>query len=598
MKRLIVIIVLLFASVITAGTSIRGRYGGTNVIKGASQGTLLFWADILQAWVPTETNELFWDDVNKRFGIGTATPLNKLHIDGEIGFVPRAPVALVSFIFDDGNDTDYDVMKPVFDAQGEVACSALVTNFMNQAGNLTTAQALELQTAGWEILSHTVTHPDLTGLTEAELHTELGGSKTILEGLGFTVRNFVCPGGLDNVLVRRIERTYYRSARGGGIGVNQRMVETFHLVSRLADDHTLLTTYQSNVDTAETNERWLIFYIHDTDANDATTIGSLIDYIQGKGISIVTVNQALNLIGNYNDTGEGFALGEQGFRGKAYGTFSIVAQDNSDQIDIHHDTSDAYIKWTDGTLILETDEGDNTNTNVFIRGKGSGRGYLYVYDEDNGEYVSFRSSDGRGFLTVGGTSPVKLALQQEADIPITMFEAATAGETPELKIYGYKSGDASRSLEIGVGVDAADTVSFDGLSNYLFDGNIQSTGGAQLGDGGTTNYLGVTNAGNVSFNGLAKITGLKLNTVAKTGAYTATATDDVITCGAGNETFTIDLPAVVDGKVFYIKNVGTGTITVDANTTGSTTIDGANTKALAQFEFLQVIADASVYWAI
>lgn len=89
-----------------------------------------------------------------------------------------------------------------------------------------------------------------------------------------------------------------------------------------------------------------------------------------------------------------------------------------------------------------------------------------------------------------------------------------------------------------------------------------------------------------------------LNTTAKTAAYTATALDDVITCGAGNETFTIDLPAVDDGKVFYIKNVGTGTITVDANTTGSTTIDGDTTQTVARYECLQVVCDASVYWAI
>ena len=77
-----------------------------------------------------------------------------------------------------------------------------------------------------------------------------------------------------------------------------------------------------------------------------------------------------------------------------------------------------------------------------------------------------------------------------------------------------------------------------------------------------------------------------------------TATDDVLTCGAGNETFTVDLPVPVDGKVFYIKNVGTGIITVDANVDGSTTIDGDTTQTVNQYECLQVICDASVYWAI
>ncbi|KKN83514.1 hypothetical protein LCGC14_0297520 [marine sediment metagenome] len=98
-----------------------------------------------------------------------------------------------------------------------------------------------------------------------------------------------------------------------------------------------------------------------------------------------------------------------------------------------------------------------------------------------------------------------------------------------------------------------------------------------------------------------RVAGLQLAVVAKTAAYTATALDDVITCGAGNETFAIDLPApsaALTAKVFFIKNVGTGVITVDANTTGGTTIDGSNTQTINQYECLQVISDASVYWAI
>ena len=77
-----------------------------------------------------------------------------------------------------------------------------------------------------------------------------------------------------------------------------------------------------------------------------------------------------------------------------------------------------------------------------------------------------------------------------------------------------------------------------------------------------------------------------------------TADDDVVTCGAGDETFTIDLPAPSIGKTFYIKNVGSGTITVDADSTGSTTIDDETTQTVAQYETLKVVSDASEYWSI
>jgi len=136
----------------------------------------------------------------------------------------------------------------------------------------------------------------------------------------------------------------------------------------------------------------------------------------------------------------------------------------------------------------------------------------------------------------------------------------------------------------------------DSGSNVLFKNQIEAQGGAYF--GGIANYTAFSNAGIQAFSGTAKITGLKLNIVAKTAAYTATATDDIITCGAGNETFTVDLPVPVTGKIFFIKNVGTGIITVDADTTGSTTIDGEITQTVNQDECLQVICDASVYWVV
>jgi len=77
--------------------------------------------------------------------------------------------ALVTFVFDDGNDTDYDIMKPVFDAQGEVACCAIVSDLVGTGSYLTEAQLVEMEGDGWEIVSHSKTHVDLTGLSEAQL---------------------------------------------------------------------------------------------------------------------------------------------------------------------------------------------------------------------------------------------------------------------------------------------------------------------------------------------------------------------------------------------------------------------------------------------
>jgi len=79
--------------------------------------------------------------------------------------------------------------------------------------------------------------------------------------------------------------------------------------------------------------------------------------------------------------------------------------------------------------------------------------------------------------------------------------------------------------------------------------------------------------------------------VSKTTTYTATTSEGIILCSG---TFTVTLPTAVgiQGKVFNIKNTGTGTITVDAN--GTQTIDGQLTQLLEdQYMSLQIVSDGA-----
>jgi len=74
--------------------------------------------------------------------------------------------------------------------------------------------------------------------------------------------------------------------------------------------------------------------------------------------------------------------------------------------------------------------------------------------------------------------------------------------------------------------------------------------------------------------------------VEKTANYTVATTDDTIDCTAN--TFTVTLPTAVglEGKIFNIKDSGTGAITVA--TTSSQTIDGNSTITLVQGNSLTV----------
>jgi len=153
--------------------------------------------------------------------------------------------------------------------------------------------------------------------------------------------------------------------------------------------------------------------------------------------------------------------------------FEIGSTDNSDSIKIYHDNEDMHIKWTDGVLNIQTDEGDNTDTSIFIKGKGTGIGILNLNDEDNAERLVLKAQAAYGYIETVGSDPGNLRFQHQAVAGIECFGNCAEGQTRKLSLYGHKTGGAQKyNLDIEVCADADDTVSFSSVSNYFFDGNI------------------------------------------------------------------------------------------------------------------------------
>jgi len=150
----------------------------------------------------------------------------------------------------------------------------------------------------------------------------------------------------------------------------------------------------------------------------------------------------------------------------------LTITQNSDTVVWSHDGTDAYCQWSDGSLILKTDEGTDTNTIVKVHGKGTGDGKLYLYEENDTEYLELLSSGVAGYVRVKGSSPGKLLLQDPAHDDIRCFSSCAEGETPSFRVRGFRSGDSARELDICVGASAADQIDFTGLSTYSFDGDV------------------------------------------------------------------------------------------------------------------------------
>lgn len=223
---------------------------------------------------------------------------------------------LVTFIDDDGRSEVLTKLKPLSEQYNipftvTAYVRAVEDTSMTQYMNKEDLQHLQ-NDLGWEISSHTYTHPNLSTLTDEQQEYELKHSKEVLESWGLKVTTICYPYDGRNQATYDIARKYYRSGRRTGGIVNTVPIETFELRSTtlgswFESSGGTLESYKSRVDEAIEKNGWVIFMTHCADPDhDATQQGYLeevIKYVQSKNVDIVTYDEGLNRMGNIVDIG-------------------------------------------------------------------------------------------------------------------------------------------------------------------------------------------------------------------------------------------------------------------------------------------------------
>jgi|GEM_PF-6811588 len=270
----------------------------------------------------------------------TASTLNatqqgeNVNLQGGIRLGIRTKSPIITFTSDDGRLEDYTKMKPLFQAKGIPLTMGIIADGAYGNGvRMSIAQIKELLGLGWEVASHTVTHPTLSGLTDQQIENELKNSKMSLEStFGIPIKHVIYPYGAHDIRVRNTARKYYRSGTSTNPGHNAEVHKTYALNRvALGSFFDIATTgypatntleyYKRRVDEAIANNAWLIFMMHtwspDHDATQQQHISDLIDYIKSKIVPIMNVEDALNRVGNLMDIGdhgseEYFSVGSTG----------------------------------------------------------------------------------------------------------------------------------------------------------------------------------------------------------------------------------------------------------------------------------------------
>jgi peptidoglycan/xylan/chitin deacetylase (PgdA/CDA1 family) len=134
---------------------------------------------------------------------------------------PALPAKPLVVTFDDGYASQYTVARPELRKLGWPAVLDLEAARLKARGGLSPARVRVLLGDGWELASHTLTHPDLTRVRAARLAREVAGSRSDLRRLFGVAVNFFCyPYGRANAATRAaVRRAGYLGATTTHAGV-------------------------------------------------------------------------------------------------------------------------------------------------------------------------------------------------------------------------------------------------------------------------------------------------------------------------------------------------------------------------------------------
>lgn len=174
--------------------------------------------------------------------------------------------AMISLTFDDGFASVYENALRELAAAGLPSTQYVVSGLVGTGGYMSAGQIAELARAGHEIGSHTVSHADLSTLSDAELTAELVDSKAALEQLaaGSSVESLAYPYGTANERVADAARAAgYRSGRTVAPGYPAPgTLDRFDIRVQNVTPTTSVAEFRGWLEAAQARRAWLVLVYH------------------------------------------------------------------------------------------------------------------------------------------------------------------------------------------------------------------------------------------------------------------------------------------------------------------------------------------------
>lgn len=233
---------------------------------------------------------------------------------------------LITFIDDDGQQEQLDNWEEIDDLTGVKPTIAVVTSRPLDVADASSRypswdNIQRLTSRGFEFISHTDNHQNLTECDATTIETELSTSLSTLQEHGINPKFVVYPYNAYNDEVIDCVRKYYKGAVTCEYQTNIAPINDFaikrqsftatSLFDKTFDDGTTRTVYKFRaddelrqmVDEAAAKNGWIIFmthlrnydvYYYDNDIK--TKLVSLIEYAKAKGLKPVSLNEGYELM--------------------------------------------------------------------------------------------------------------------------------------------------------------------------------------------------------------------------------------------------------------------------------------------------------------
>lgn len=215
---------------------------------------------------------------------------------------------LVSIEFDDGWNSAYQHGLPLVESFGWRPTQYIITDTaINNAnyGNgtyMTPAQIKDWNKRG-DIGSHTISHPSLPGLGQAQMSSELTASKNYLDNLlGEPTRLLATPYCESSASVVSVAKTLYQSSRNcEPIANTKANFDRYNLNSFIVLNTTTDAEIISAINQAKASNGWLILVWHEVAGDNKNawsvspaTLQRQLQLVKNSGITVTTSQSALN----------------------------------------------------------------------------------------------------------------------------------------------------------------------------------------------------------------------------------------------------------------------------------------------------------------